>query len=680
MNFYLILPAAIILLPVLGSGLVCWMSPKFKTSRGYLTALINLVTLVLIAVSYFMAKSNEIVVKYPFLPFSKMELSINPLSALLAFLTAFIWTAVAVYSIFYMNDVGKQKKFYAFLLLTFSANLGVFLAGNFLTLFVFFEILGISAYPLIVHAEEKKAFKAGTKYLVMVLLGDVALLIGVLLYCNITGNVNFATGIKGVSDYTKFIIFAFMGIGFGIKAGVMPLHIWLPDAHSVAPTPASALLSGVMIKAGAYGIIRSLFSIFGPEQSSIAIGFIVIWVGIVSMFVAVLMALLQENAKKMLAYHSISQMGYIILGIGCAIYLGAEGAIAIGGSLYHIVNHALFKSCLFLTVGAVYYRTGELNMYKLGGLIKKMPLIAFCTLVASLGISGIPPFNGYASKTLIHQALTHLEYCRWTGLANIFFILTCGGTIASFTKLFTLVFLGKTPKKYETVKDAPSFMIIGIVPLVFMIFLLGVLPSRFWVLFILPALKNLGYTTAALNSVKTFSILTLHDFQGLVLSLTAGIFMFVAGMKYGLFHIRFPRWFGINYWSEQFTFGFYFLLHRESQLIKTETLEKVKERIEKDHDAAGVFFDEETHVLRLLVFVFKRYVRRNCLKIKDFGVIKANRIIKYLCDSFLAEVYRDLSASETKKEFRLYVEDLNFSMLLVLFLLVLCFISIKLIN
>lgn len=690
MDFYLVLPAAIILIPFLGAGIAYWIGFKFEKLRNYLTVLLSVTTLILTALSWFVARNNEVVVKYAFLPFSEIELSVNPLSALLVFLTALIWTAAVFYSLSYMKDDGKQRRFYAFLLLTFSANLGIFLAGNFLTLFVFFEILGLSAYPLIMHSESKEAFEAGTKYLIMVLLGDVALLMGVLLYYSVTGSLAFAADVKEVSDYVKFVVFALMGIGFGVKAGVMPLHIWLPDAHSVAPSPASALLSGVMIKAGAYGIIRSLLSIFGPEQGSIAIGFIVIWIGIVTMFIAVLMALLQENAKRMLAYHSVSQIGYIILGIGCAICLGAEGILGIGGSLYHIINHALFKSCLFLVVGAVYYQTGELNMYKLGGLIKKMPIIAFCTLVASLGISGIPLFNGYASKTLIHQALTHLGHGSsllagggWVILAETLFIITCGGTIASFTKLFVLVFLGKASREHKEVKDASLSMIVGIVPLVFLIFVLGVFPGRFWTLFMLPSLKHLGYATATLSNVKIINIVTSHDIQGLLLSLAAGMFMYAAGMKYNLFHLRFPRWLGVNYWFEQLVFGVYFLMHKESYLAdvySARVTDGLKEKISGEGHAVGIYTKREAYALRCFIFNLKKNVRSVYLKSKTFIVDGFNDAIKKLWDGFFVEVYRALSASKSREEHGLYVQDLNFGVSLVLFLLVVCFISIKLIG
>ncbi|HDP70670.1 MAG TPA: proton-conducting membrane transporter [Actinobacteria bacterium] len=679
MDFHLILTSLIIAIPFLGAGITYWFGHKLKTAWDYLPFLFSLTTLILTSILFFGGSGGHVIIKYPFLPFSKVELSINSLNVLLAFLTALVWTAAMLFSVSYMKKSVKRRRFYVFMLLAFSANLGVFLAGNFLTLFIFFELLGLSAYPLIVHNESIEAFEAGTKYLIMVFLGDLALLLGILFYYKIAGSVAFATGLSGGSDYFKVITFALMGIGFGVKAGVVPLHIWLPDAHPVSPSPASALLSGIMIKAGAYGIIRSLFSIFGPEIRSIDVGFVVIWVGVVTMFVAVFMALLQENAKKMLAYHSISQMGYIVLGIGCAIYLGGKGALAIGGSLYHIVNHALFKTSLFLTVGAVFYRTGEFNMYKLGGLLKKMPIIAFCTIIASLGISGIPLFNGYVSKTLIHQAVTHLGHGGWVSLAEILFLIISGGTIASFIKLFALIFLGKLPEKYESVKDAPPFMIAGILPLTALVIILGILPNRFWGTFMIPLLKNLGYKTLSLNSVSIINILTGHDIQSLIISLFVGILIFAMGTKYDLFHMRFPCWFGVNYWFEQLTMGLYFLTHREVHLPEIMVAGPGTEAV-KEGSISGIYARTEVHRLSFFVISLKRRIKYSYLKSKAVLTEKINYIIGKLRKGFLAKLYQDLSASKTGIEFELYVQDLNFGMFLVLFLLVICFISFRLIG
>ncbi len=676
------LPALVILLPLFGAGVVYWIGFKSKKFRDYLAVLLGLLTLVLVATLYPVMRSGEMMARYSFLPFARVEFSANSLSFLLALLTAFVWAGAILYSLCYMQEKENGNRFYAFLLISLSANLGVFLAGNFFTLFIFFDLLGLSAYPLIVHNETREAFKAGAKYLTLVVVGDLFLLLGILLFYSLTDTVAFTTGVKEIADSAKFTILALMGIGFGIKAGVIPLHIWLPEAHPVAPSPASALLSGIMIKAGAYGIIRALFSLFGPKQATTAVGFAVIWVGIITMLFAVLMALLQENAKRMLAYHSISQMGYIVLGIGCAAYLGIEGGLALGGGLYHLVNHALFKACLFLTVGAVYYRTHELNMYKLGGLARKMPLIAFCTLIASLGISGIPPFNGYASKTLIHQALSHLGHGWWIVLAEVAFIVTCGGTIASFTKLFALTFLGEAPQKCKMVKDAPVSMLMGIMALTSMIFALGIFPNYFWTICILPLLRYMGYTAASLHGAGSVSIWTRHDIQSLIFSLVVGILMFVAGTKYGLFHMHFPRWFSVNYWFERSTVGVYFLLQTESQISayaegETKALGQFilgtkagVYRITEDWDGA----------LGQFILNAKRKVRGGSLRKKEFVLDRIRYMENRLWSSFAARIYHGLSAHELGKEVKFYVQDINFSVFLILVLLVVCFVLLKVVG
>ena len=197
--------------------------------------------------------------------------------------------------------------------------------------------------------------------------------------------------------------------GFGIKAGMVPLHLWLPHAHSVAPTPGSALLSGLLIKVGAYGLIRvGEFAGWGVGWGTVAtwLGSSLTVLGTCTMLVGVTAALLQSDAKRLLAYHSVSQMGYIILGMGVGLYLGADGGLGLVGAIYHIVNHALFKATLFLGVGVIYVHTNETNLYNLGGLWRRFPVTAILMFLAVLGITGAPGLNGYASKTLLHHAVS----------------------------------------------------------------------------------------------------------------------------------------------------------------------------------------------------------------------------------------------------------------------------------
>ncbi len=284
-----------------------------------------------------------------------INISIGMMSYILALLTSFIWLMVAIYAPTYMNKEQHRTRFYLFLMLTYGFILGTVMSGCIFTTFLFFEAMTFSSYMLVVHCETKECIEAGNSYIYMGIMGGLCILLGmVLLFFNIETleYTNLASEMQTLGGLEYFIMALFI-IGFGVKAGLFPLHVWLPKAHPIAPTPASALLSGIMVKIGAYGILRTTTSFFFPEPSQVIDGFsdsiwvsaqtlgaVIIWFGIITMGFGVFMALQQGNMKKMLAYHSVSQMGYIIMGIGVAVYLGYKGAY---GLLRSYVSYN--KSC-----------------------------------------------------------------------------------------------------------------------------------------------------------------------------------------------------------------------------------------------------------------------------------------------------------------------------------------------
>ena len=302
-----------------------------------------------------------------------------------------------------MKNEKRHTLFNISTIATLTAVLGVFLAADFLLFLLFFELMTLSSYFWVIHKWDKAAVKAGYYYLFFSITGGFLITLALALEPKLMSH--FTQGINlsgtGLSLGTVLLI-----AGFGIKAGIVPLHLWLPHAHSVSPTPASALLSGLIIKVGAYGIIRTLsFFGFAPSSNLEWLGPFIIVIGITTMLTGVAAALLQSNAKRLLAYHSVSQMGYIILGLGVAFYLGSTGELSLIGALYHIINHALFKVALFLGIGIIYYYTKQIDLYELGGLWRRFPILAFLMLLAVLGISGAPGLNGYISKTILHHGL-----------------------------------------------------------------------------------------------------------------------------------------------------------------------------------------------------------------------------------------------------------------------------------
>lgn len=386
--------------------------------------------------------------------------AVDSYGMLFALITAFVWFAATLYSVEYLKHEHNRNRFHVTSLVVLSAMFGTVLAGDLVTLYLFFEVLGLTAFLLVVHTETGEAKRAAVKYMWMTVIGGFALVGGIFLTYAIGGHgLIVPLPLEHGLDTLTWVAFGMLVVGFGVKAGMLPVHVWLPDAHPVAPSPASALLSGIMIKAGAYGIFRTATALFRPPVAEHAeealwhatgeFGLVILWIGIATMAIGVTMALGQSNAKRMLAYHSVSQMGFILAGIGAAAYLGTHGAMGVAGGLYHVVNHALFKGALFLGVGAVAFRTAELDMYKLGGLWRRMPMTFIFTLIAAAGITGVPLLNGFVSKCIIHHALVEAyeyQHLFSLGIAEKIYVVTCGGTACSFIKLIGFVFLGK-PKR-----------------------------------------------------------------------------------------------------------------------------------------------------------------------------------------------------------------------------------------
>ena len=577
-----IIPVLAVLFPLAGALPVYIAGRESEKVRDVLVLAITLMTFGLVISMYPIVSASTIEYTIPSFLYG-LNFSVDGTSLLLAVITSFLWFIAMLYSVGsgYMSHEHAKNRFYTFLLLTLSANMGVLLTGDLLSLFIFLEVMLFTSYILIIHEETPEAMRAGRKYLFMSIIGGLSLLMGILLIYHFTGTLTISPLMQKMAGlgWLKYLIALLMIAGFGVKAGIVPLHVWLPEAHPVAPCPASALLSGLMIKAGAYGMLRTVGMIFTPAKAVViyateqvpalwsttqAIGYGVIWIGIITMFAGVCLALVQENSKRMLAYHSVSQMGYIVLGIGCAAYLGSEGAMGFAGALYHIVNHALFKALLFLTIGAVYYRTHELNMYKLGGLWRNMPITAMCCFIAVMGISGIPGFNGYASKVLLHHSIVeayelHGDILLFLG--TIIFKIVAIGTIASTLKMFIFTFLGKRSEKYKDVKPVPRSMQVAMLAIAAVIILIGIRPDLMMHMFIVPAMGVDTYSAYSVEYLAKYGydaamFFTLPNILDVgVTMLVAGV-IFIVGIRAGWFHLHPPLWICPNYWYERIAAGF----------------------------------------------------------------------------------------------------------------------------
>lgn len=463
------------------------------------------------------------------------------LGVVLACLAALLWLAASLSALDYMKDDPRQATYHAFFLLTLSGVTGTFLAADLISLLLFFEIMTLASYVLVVHNRDGEAVSAGSIYLYLSLAGSMVVVMGAALLQSLTGSLSLSQSAVGGSGAELAVIL--MVLGFSVKAGMIPLHIWLPRAHPVAPAPASAVLSGIMIKTGAYGMIRVLLLVDGYPIAR-QVGLALVIMAAVTMIGGVSMALLQGNAKRMLAYHSVSQMGYILMGVGLIGYLGLEDPVGLAGSLYHMVNHALFKSALFLVAGAVYMKTHQLDMYKLGGLWRHMPYTALLGFIAAMGIAGIPGLNGYASKTVLHHSLHHALYADPALiLVEWAFTITGAGTACSFMKFFSYIFLGKPRSDYSVSQGEPMWTVLGTSLPTLLIVYLGVRPWAFLTRIAEPALGHLGKPA----SLAEISIFGPKDLQGIAISLVLGTLLFLLGTRWGLFHIHLPSWFSVQW-------------------------------------------------------------------------------------------------------------------------------------
>jgi formate hydrogenlyase subunit 3/multisubunit Na+/H+ antiporter MnhD subunit len=488
-----------------------------------------------------------------------LRFTVDRFSALFAIFSSFVWLCATLFAVAYFRHKPGADRYHAASLATLGAQLGVVLAGDLLTLYLFFEALGLVALLLVIHSGTRAARRAAIQYFWLTVLGGMSLLAGIMLV-QAAGGGPLDTPLAALGVQAPPAAAFLMVLGFGVKAGMVPLHVWLPNAHPVAPAPASALLSGVMIKAGAYGIFRTLYSVFAPAEGlgsgfAASLGLAVLWLGIVTMAVGVVLALGQRDAKRMLAYHSISQMGFILAGLGAGAFLHAtDASLGLAGGLMHAANHALFKACLFLGVGAVAYRAGTADMYALGGLWRRMPLTFACMLVAAAGIAGMPLLNGFVSKCLVHHALVAAHAASGNSslrIAEQVYMLVCAGTAASFIKLLGLVFL-RRPREIPPaqVREAPVPMLLAMGLLCIPIIAIGMAPGAVLQGVLQPALAGAGMATAGLEHYLAHEFLSFGD-VGLALAMVAlGGLIFFCGMKFGWFHLHPPAWMSLSRWLQ----------------------------------------------------------------------------------------------------------------------------------
>ena len=392
---------------------------------------------------------------------------LDGLSNLMLVIICLISFVATLFSSQYMERYTAKYKFYSLFLLMVAGMNGVVMTGDMFNLFVFMEVASVASYALVAFGGNHEELEASFKYLVLASIGSTLVLFGIAFIYGATGYLNMASISQAVrtGPQTPILTLAavFFTVGFGIKAALVPFHPWLPDAHPSAPAPISAMLSGVLIKAlGIYALTRVLFNVIGITP---VYGAVLITVGALSMVVGVFLAVGQWDFKRLLAYHSISQMGYVVLGIGLGGYILASGGkqsaalLAILGGIFHLANHSVFKSLLFLASGSIEYSTGTRQLKEMGGLLEKMPLTRATCTIASLSIAGVSPFNGFWSKLIIVMAAFQGGY-PWLAAITI---LVSFVTLLSFIKVLRYAFLGHLPESLKAVRESPAMMSIALV-------------------------------------------------------------------------------------------------------------------------------------------------------------------------------------------------------------------------
>ena len=378
-------------------------------------------------------------------------------------IAAFMWLMSTLFSKEYLSHYTNKGRYYCFTLLTFFATEGVFFSADFYTTFIFFEIMSFTSYVWVAFDEKKESLRAAATYLAVAVIGGLVMLMGIFLLYDTMGTLVFD---ELVGSYERMRMLSNSGVpesrlmaaglcmlfGFGAKAGAFPLHIWLPKAHPVAPAPASALLSGILTKAGMFGILVLTSYLF---LGCTAWGALILIIGVCTMVVGAVLALFSIDIKRTLACSSVSQIGFILVGVGMSGLLGEENLLAVRGSLLHMVNHSLIKLALFMAAGVIFMNVHELNLNKIRGFGRKKPLLNYIFLMGALGIGGMPLWNGYVSKTLIHESIVEYTKLLEGGTASsIFsigamkgiewaFLISGGLTVAYMTKLYVAVFVEK---------------------------------------------------------------------------------------------------------------------------------------------------------------------------------------------------------------------------------------------
>ena len=479
------------------------------------------------------------------MPFTNFTLLLNPLAGLLIAVIAALAFVAWLYGLSYFDEYYEAGiGVIGFFMNLFIASMNlVILADNAFWFLVFFELMSLTSYVLVIIDRTEASLKGGFLYLIMAHIGCLMIACSFFAMASATGSLEFeAFRTHAFAPGIATLAFALAFFGFGAKAGMVPFHSWLPQAHPAAPSNVSALMSGGMIKIGIFGICKVCFDLLGAAGGEVGWGVLVIVIGAVSSVLGVVYALGEHDLKSLLAYHSVENIGIILLGVGVGIYGWAAdlpwlAAIGLLAGLYHLVNHAMFKGLLFLGAGSVLHATGTRNMEVLGGLAKAMPITAVCFLIGSLAISAIPPLNGFVSEWFTYQGLIGAAMDGGIFMRIVFafavvaLAVTGALAVTCFVKAFGVTFLARPRSEAaEHAHEVPAPMTIAMVVLTVACIALGL--GAAWVAPVISSIASSmlaapslpvveGATLVSLDTVSVVSPLIMAALMAVVIALCA---------------------------------------------------------------------------------------------------------------------------------------------------------------
>ena len=445
----------LVLWPMIG-GFVSYVIGRYsRIARDYFADVVCVIELIAALSSY---KFVGFELAVPGVCGLGIKFALDGFRYIYAVIIAFMWTVTTIFSREYLRGHRNRNRYYFYIMMTFGSIMGVFLSGDLYTTFLFFEMMSLFSYIMVIQEENQAAQRAAQTYLAIAIIGGLVTLTGLILFYAEVGTLDMAVLSKLKIENKNYLYIPgfLIFVGFAAKAAIFPSHIWLPTAHTAAPAPSSALLSGLLTKSGLFGVI--VLSA-GPFLHDSYWGFILLVLAVITMVLGAVLAVFSVNIKRTLACSSMTQLGFILTGISMQCFLGVDNDLAVRGTILYMVGHSLVKLVLFFCAGVVYMNTHQLNLNDIKGFGRGKKIFMFAFLMGGLGLMGVPLWNGYLGKTLIHESIIEhihalnevgtltfmnvtaekfmFEICEWL------FLMSGGLTAAYVIKLFIALFIAK---------------------------------------------------------------------------------------------------------------------------------------------------------------------------------------------------------------------------------------------